>query len=712
MFVFSTPARAALGDVSAAEGVCLVDTGDKANDPPLIALAQTPPDGATVAGYSVGVAADSTTAVVTVENADGDDIAVPCDEAQLGWDVSVAANGTEAPTVSIKQPTVSIRVDGDTDAIVRAGSTVDVVVSISNFKDKQASRTLMAVDYVTINGALGSFGTQTNFNIAGTSPASGGAAAAFEDGDTAATHRIIVPAGTTPGPYTVSARVIWDMFEDTDNDTNDDNTAADTLGSGEAEVVSVTFDVGDVGSRNLASATLSLGPKTGGEDVATTSIDETTLETGSDISTGDGINLVIEAFNSLGNKANAGGLTQLSVLAFGANISLTTPSPLGRLTEGTAVAADATTGMKDLVTLTAGPGTDGNAGTEDDIVVGQKMFATVTKADGKPGTVEVQARLTGTDGFADTQTITLTFTGDASSISIGDASGSLNNQATDAADDNRDVIVLGVSATDAGGNDSTVPLVTFSITGPDGSGVPTSRIGWARGDVGPNKNAKVTLTSLGTATSPLAAGEYTIKGRRGSAEAEQTFIVAAHASMVDVALDVEGTVEIGDLVTVTATVNDSNGNAVAEKTSVKFLSAGSLKLQGIGADMSGAVNKTTTAGSASARFVVSEGSGKATIIVESGTGSATTSVSTEAVAMADAEVTLACLSETSGFSVYSCSMGSSASELFGLLSGRGATAIHLWNGSSWVRYSVVDGTTVPGSSDFTVADNDILYVSN
>ena len=31
---------------------------------------------------------------------------------------------------------------------------------------------------------------------------------------------------------------------------------------------------------------------------------------------------------------------------------------------------------------------------------------------------------------------------------------------------------------------------------------------------------------------------------------------------------------------------------------------------------------------------------------------------------------------------------------------------------SWVRYSVVDGTLVPGSSDFMVAENDILYISN
>ncbi len=84
----------------------------------------------------------------------------------------------------------------------------------------------------------------------------------------------------------------------------------------------------------------------------------------------------------------------------------------------------------------------------------------------------------------------------------------------------------------------------------------------------------------------------------------------------------------------------------------------------------------------------------------------------EAAAAADEAVSLACLSATNGFATYTCGVDSSASELFGLVSGRGATAVHLWNGSDWVRYSVVDGAMVPGSSDFTVTENDILYISN
>ena len=80
--------------------------------------------------------------------------------------------------------------------------------------------------------------------------------------------------------------------------------------------------------------------------------------------------------------------------------------------------------------------------------------------------------------------------------------------------------------------------------------------------------------------------------------------------------------------------------------------------------------------------------------------------------MPEEEASVACLSTLSGFSTWSCGVDSSASEIFDLLIERGKTALHLWNGSAWVRYSVVEGTMVPGSSDFMVTKSDILYISN
>ena len=99
--------------------------------------------------------------------------------------------------------------------------------------------------------------------------------------------------------------------------------------------------------------------------------------------------------------------------------------------------------------------------------------------------------------------------------------------------------------------------------------------------------------------------------------------------------------------------------------------------------------------------------GKSAVAVVTSTAGAV-----EPEAMPEEEASVACLSNLAGFATWACGVESSASEIFGLVSGRGATALHLWNGSAWVRYSVVDGTMVPGSSDFMVAENDILYISN
>ena len=70
------------------------------------------------------------------------------------------------------------------------------------------------------------------------------------------------------------------------------------------------------------------------------------------------------------------------------------------------------------------------------------------------------------------------------------------------------------------------------------------------------------------------------------------------------------------------------------------------------------------------------------------------------------------LSNLVGFSAWTSSAMTDAMTLFEGLSSRRATAIHLWNGSSSVRYSVVDGTEVPGSRNLDMSESEILYISN
>ena len=160
----------------------------------------------------------------------------------------------------------------------------------------------------------------------------------------------------------------------------------------------------------------------------------------------------------------------------------------------------------------------------------------------------------------------------------------------------------------------------------------------------------------------------------------------------------------------------SDGTPVADGTKVTFKSRDTVGDSDSVLFLTTEETVATKGGEAQATFVVI-GPGSA-VITAAADGDVrvevvtSTAGMTEPEAMLEEEASVGCLSNLAGFATWACGVESSASEIFGLVSGRGATALHLWNGSAWVRYSVVDGTMVPGSSDFMVAENDILYISN
>ena len=519
-----------------------------------------------------------------------------------------------------------------------------------------------------------------------------GVAATADNSTVSADFTVVIPAGTTPGQYTVSATVI---SATTATNPLYDYNAEEVSAAGKS--ASKAFTVGEAGT-GLASADLSLGNRE--PDDKTTVKDESRPESGSAVADGDGVNLLVTASNSLGNKSNNGDVTQVTVIAPGGMITITG--------EMTAAEGDGTAREMDDGTNSASLG-----GTEaaERVKVGQTISVNVKKADQKPGNVDVYVILTG-NGAAISETLTLAFTGDASALALGEASGSLFYQLTDSDDDNRDKITFAMSATDSGGNNADVPAARIDITGPDGKRVGTNDIGREQG---PNsagvENAQITVTSKKEAPASLKAGEYKVKVTAGDDSAEQTFNVVGAADAIAVTTESStDEIQLGSLITVTANVTSGDAN-VAEKTKVVFTAAGALKLTYVG---EGAVAMANTkAGVATVQFVVSEGSGLASIIVTAPNASGTASISLAGEeAMAEEEASVACLSNLAGFSTWSCGVETSASEIFGFVSARGATALHLWNGSAWVRYSVVDGTMVPGSSDFMVAENDILYISN
>ena len=618
---------------------------------------------------------------------------------------------SDGHTASNHPPTLTVTVL-DSDGIVNDDSTVMVSVTSSGLflaalgADAPAEGSPsggLVLEYVRVSGELENPVDVTDETEAARTL--GPTPSGTDDASVSTqTFEIIIPDGTTEGEYTVSARV---SGYDYDQRSGDDPESTRVSGSAK-------FTVGDAGA-GIGSAELALGNRL--SDDARTVEDEAREETGSDVADNDGsetnpagINLVVSASNSLGNKSNASDVSQITVIAPGGKITIdSSPAGVTPVANEHTVTGTNSASLAEDTALTTGTELEGDE-------IGQSIAIAVEKANGKPGSVDVYAIVTGATGAAVTETITLSFTGDASSLSLGDASGSLHNQIVVANNDDgddtdhRDVISFGLSASDSGGNDAGIPTVRAKITDPKGKTVSTTRIARSQG---PNaigtKNAKITLTSMGMSTAPLAGGEYMLTVTAGGNSAEASFFVAGAAKEIEISTESSSDpIALGSVVTVTANVTDGDV-AVADGTEVEFTPAGALKLSGVGETDS----VKTKAGVATARFVVSEGSGLAAIIVSSGTASNSASINTgPAEAMPEEEASLSCLSSLSGFSTWTCDVEASASEIFDWISSRGATALHLNSNRMWVRYSVVDGAMVPGSSDFMVTKSDILYISN
>ena len=419
---------------------------------------------------------------------------------------------------------------------------------------------------------------------------------------------------------------------------------------------------------------------------------------------GDMICLYVKAMNSLGNPSSNGDIASVKILAptgsigMGANLSDKAPRPNNETVE---LATDS-----------------------DDIApAGHTSFFTVTKK--SPGTVVVYAIVFGEGalGSKTTETVTLTFTGNPDSFEVNDSTRTLHNSDLPDGDDegeDRDapMIDLLVTAMDKGGNSVAPDLSGYTITVKGTDGKATDKVNPVMDGMNQLHTVKnkqyLRLSGTGNADSKLETGVYMVELKKAGKSSTAEFTVSAGAAAVSLEVS-SSMVEVNDVITVTATVTDADGNTVIEGTDVTFEVAGSLDLKLLGANDKGAVEATTKDGVAMARVLVSKGSGSASIVVSSGTVYEVISVSTAPVeeeAMPEEEALVSCLSELSGFATWSCGVSADASEIFEMVSARGVSAIHLWNGSTWVRYSVVDDAMVPGSSDFMVTENDILYISN
>ena len=711
-----TPAiQKAVGDVSANMGVCMdaTATDDPAtnNDAYVVAT-----DGTTAPVENDDGTAnlnDGVRVVKTAENpaTDATEFAetfIRCTQSAHNKNVKIIPNGTASPIVEVQNASIRISL-GDTDNTLSDDRNLSVSISLQNFAGAKADAgtpTIPALDYVRVSGELEDATNSdpnaipaTELNLTGSSWSG----------------TIEIPDGTTPGEYTVSTRVSFD---------HDDNTATTDRRVSQ----SATFTVGE-GGIGASGASLTLANAR--DDEPRRVGDSSVLETGSDSAVGGEVWLRLFATNSLGGPSNPGDLSSVTVIAAGAKITIhdaTWNSALGALVRNSARnTGDDAMGDNSASISTIHP------------AFGHTTFIKIEKSGSppKPGSVDVYAIVIGKDGSATSETLTMSFTGSGTTLELGDAKAVSPGNQTE----------FGISALDSGGSKAGVSQISFKVTDSDGKraegklDVEMSTVGKSTATpLDDNPNAKAGLVSTKATTPPgVYTVEVSIPGVAGSSATTEV-IVAGAANAVELAADPEsGDAAEQDVIKVTATVTDKNGANVADGTRVEFTVLGrSLSAIGPGhASIETSVQKAldsndevielsvtsggvkTKDGQASANYVVT-GSGTAVISATSEGGSAsgvlrvatTDSAAEAADAMPEEEASVSCLSELSGFATWSCGVEADASEIFDMVSGRGVTALHLWNGSTWVRYSVVDGAMVPGSSDFMVTENDILYISN
>ena len=705
----------AMGSASAAHGACTANpditlgTGehcevdaDKATG--AVAVAAT---GAS--GISVDPAPDGTTGTFTITAATGaTGSATVYLHSGLGSDGAIGGSGDNADTI---RATFNVNVGGfaitkvaivgDGDNRVKAGPQITVSATVRSALSGADVRLTVPTTGLSIQAV-----NPSDELIDGTTQSQ---TKSVDAAGTATLTFAVNTAGAPTGEYTLTFTA--------------DNSGFDAAGTNDTDTEPLEITIGDPGT-GLTSATLALGNSS--EDIPYTADNEAVAESGTaPAASGDGINLVIEAFDSLGGKANASVIDQIIVIAPGGMVSV----------DGRGMETGVTSNQSGATIREYDEDNDPeSADTMDN--VGSRMVINVKKAGGssaKPGMVTVYAIVSGSGGAATTDPVTLNFSGKTSSISIGEATDTLRSVNVDGDDANNtvepaeyDMIKLAVTGADDGGiaNDPGEGY-NITITDPDGKRVNSNKIEamLAEGEAGyAGGKRDLTLTGKGAPGAALMAGEYTVMLKKGSLEASGTFSVAGAVAEIELTVDNDAPSMIGQEISFTATVTDANGNAVVDGTRITITASDVqgdndsvliLALQGADNNVGTAETKD---GVATGRLVA-VGSGSAVVTASNGAGFAvkvitSTAGAVEEEAMPEEEASVACLSNLAGFSTWSCGVETSASEIFGFVSARGATAIHLWNGSAWVRYSVVDGTMVPGSSDFMVAENDILYISN
>ena len=339
---------------------------------------------------------------------------------------------------------------------------------------------------------------------------------------------------------------------------------------------------------------------------------------------------------------------------------------------------------------------------------------------GKSAVANVRATILSAAGAnITTETVTITFSGKLDKLTISEPTSGLLNTVTP--DDNRDRLILSVSGVDASGNNTppsggqgtplikdssgrTVAAGSITTDWPrlkDGETTPGTNCANCARDAAGNIQVQINVTA--EAANKLAAGDYTIQLRADGKSDTQTFTVSGDVDTVTVS-EPEGTLAVNERISVTATVNDADGNAVPDGTTITFAAAQAGTAPVL---VKVASDTRTTGGAANATYlVVGTGTGWVNATAGGKSGIQLITVAAAEVAPADPADNLS--TTVPGFSSWTGSATGTASELLSSLSG--ISQILLWQ-NGWLRYGVADGRVIPGSIDFEIRRGAILWLS-
>lgn len=358
----------------------------------------------------------------------------------------------------------------------------------------------------------------------------------------------------------------------------------------------------------------------------------------------------------------------------------------------------------------------------------------------KTGTSRISVTVISADGEQKRPpSVSLTYAGAATSMSIGSPATSILNEDTPdrgatgaAAVDNQDRVTVTVTGRDANANAATLPTERYRWTIKDSADKvvatetttnPRVRVDWplrrdgpdAGTDIGPmdplallDGAVQAAINVDAPATNKLATGEYTLELRVGNLTAEQTFRVIGGPNAISLERSPTGLVTLGSQVTVTATVTDVDGTPVADGTRIEFeersISEGTVFI------LLSPATQTTDAGVASATLLA-VGTGSAYVKVDSGP---ITNVLPALTVGQPARPLIARLSNTTpnSYTSYTDDASVLASTMLPAL--EGVSAIQYWNANAnrWVRYGIFQGRLIPGSEDFTIERGYVLWLTN